>query len=248
MSVKSKWRFIPGDEMADANELIPVPIPRDWEIVKKTVQDLIDLGQDTIQEMIRIWRLEIRLIIKKLKFAQNDLDQAKEWSKKKNLSQKTVQLVSEMQKALDVVKEEKNKINRKIRKLSGMKELAEKKPSYPAFRSPKYFNKGEKVIYFLGMIRKAVKILVKQDFVSGTVVSRFHDDGMVIIRCDKQIHNVKHLRGYGINCGRDNIDFMHDWEFEYLLVHPEFAKIWSSDNQKFIKALAREAIARSKKK
>jgi hypothetical protein len=148
---------------------------------------------------------------------------------------------------------QKRDVDRMIKELLKLEKRAEKKPALPDHRPHDWFNIDDLVICFVG---KWEDCLLDTPFTTAKVIMGYrHHDGCVSVCYDKKVHSGEYLEGHGGGYGMARPEVMHEWEFEYLLEHPDFASLWSKlgtsrrlenhDPEAFLKAMAHEAITRN---
>lgn len=156
---------------------------------------------------------------------------------------------------LDSLIEKKREADKNIRFLLSLEKQAEKKPAMPYFRPQEWFNEGDSVV---GYIEDLEGRIVKDAFVSGKIVNGYrHGDGTIFVCYDRRIHTGSNLGGYGTAISATSSAVMHEWEFEYLLEHPEFARTWAKKGvddpeeghvDQLLNAFAQEAVRRNLEK
>ncbi len=125
---------------------------------------------------------------------------------------------------------EKRQADRSIRRLLALEKRAEKKPVLPAHRPYDWFDCGDRVICYVGASEGR---LVAVNFAEATVICGFrHREGVVSVRYDELLHTGSDLEGYGGWTGISRPEVMHKWELNYLIGHPDFAALWSTQGVK----------------
>ena len=143
----------------------------------------------------------------------------------------------------------KRQMDEKIKLLLTLEKKAEKKPPMPVCRSFEWFDLDDVVNCY---VEQWESCIVADDFLSAKVINGCHSgDGSVWVCFDKRVSTDKYLNGAGSDYGFQRPEVMHEWEFAYLLEHPDFASIWAQggissfvhdfDADKFLAALARHA-------
>ena len=118
--------------------------------------------------------------------------------------------------------EEKQKIEDKINILLSLSEQAEEKPAFPLYRQKDWFKAGDPVVSC---------IVYKDDFLMHAVlfyeawVDKDHCDKSCVIPVRYKSNNAPKKKDV---YGDWRAEIMLVWEFEYLLEHPDFAKIWAT--------------------
>jgi hypothetical protein len=152
--------------------------------------------------------------------------------------------------------EEKRLTDRKIKLLLRLEDLAEKKPVFSNQRPHDWFNVNDDVICYVG---NREEWICSDQFATAKIIPGYrHHDGCVSVRFDKRVHANPFLEGHGAGYGMSRPEVMHLWEFEYLLEHPDFAKLWATkgvspeledyDSGLFLLVLSQEMMRRSIKK
>ena len=114
----------------------------------------------------------------------------------------------------------------KIDLLKRLSEKAEKKPALPDHRPCTWFNIDDPIVCFVGKWKE--KINQSLLFAKGKVIMGYrHHDGCVSVCFDEKVHAGEYLDGHGGGYGMSRPEIMHEWEFEYLLKHPDFAEVWA---------------------
>jgi hypothetical protein len=156
-------------------------------------------------------------------------------------------------KKRDQVIREKKTTDVKIKKLLKLEEEAEKKPAMPGARPHDWYNINDSVVCYVG---EWEEILTDEQFSTAKVISGYrHHDGCVSVCFDKKIHNGDYLDGHGSGYGMSRPEVMHQWEYEYMLTHLDFAKLWAMKGtsgslekfnpERFLLALSNEAMKKS---
>jgi len=103
---------------------------------------------------------------------------------------------------------------------------ADEKPALPDRRPHDWFDIGDPVVCYIGAW-EGNKKLVKHDIAVAAVIDGYrHHDGCVSVCYDEKIHDGDYLDGRGGGYGMSRPEVMHQWEFEYLREHPDFARLW----------------------
>jgi len=103
---------------------------------------------------------------------------------------------------------------------------AEEKPALPDRRPSDWFDIGDPLVCYVGAW-KGNKKLTEADIAVATVIEGYrHHDGCVSVCYDEKIHDGEYLEGRGGGYGMSRPEIMHQWEFEYLCEHPDFARLW----------------------
>jgi hypothetical protein len=143
-------------------------------------------------------------------------------------------------------------IDKKIKTLLVLEKRAQEKPVLPRYRPDEWFKAGDKIVCFIGNLPERI---VPQHFASAVITGNRGYGDSHILCCDERVHSGKALDGRAVYFSTCRPDVMRDWEFEYLLEHPDFAQFWSSEvstgtlgdnwsQNDFLAALAEESANR----
>ncbi len=159
------------------------------------------------------------------------------------------QIRAELKKSLGELVEQKKDIDNKIKSLLSIERAAEKKPVVPPYRPHNWFKIGDEVVCRLG---GPEKLIIPEQFIVGKMMGEY--ECYISVCHYERVYAGPNLEGYGLDYNRYSPDIMNIWEYEYLLAHPEFAKIWAKtceikdfDSDEFLKALISEPIEIHKK-
>jgi len=115
---------------------------------------------------------------------------------------------------------EKKLIESKIRFLIGLRNQAEIKPVLPRLRRGRWFNVDDPVMCFISRYKTRS---LDDNWVSGKANKGYrYKDGGISVVFDKDDQRAETDDSY---CIYDPI-VAHQWEFDYLIEHPDFAKFW----------------------
>ncbi|MBI2420774.1 MAG: hypothetical protein HYV38_01690 [Candidatus Levybacteria bacterium] len=118
---------------------------------------------------------------------------------------------------------EKREIDRKIRFLLNLSRRAEEKPILPHLRTREWFELRDPIVYYVGHMQRTIP----EAWVSGWVVrGQGVQTGKIRIYSDTRFHTGPLADGHAYDIGYLDLSIMHAWEHEYLLEHPDFARIW----------------------
>lgn len=142
---------------------------------------------------------------------------------------------------------EKRQADFNIGALLSLEDRAAEKPALPDRRPHDWFNVDDPVVCYIGKWQERI---VKDQFATAKVINGYrHHDGCVSVCFDQRVHSGEYLEGRGSGYGMARPEVMHKWEFEYLLKHPDFARLWATqgvgkhldgfDSKKFLAVLAK---------
>jgi hypothetical protein len=105
-----------------------------------------------------------------------------------------------------------------------------KRPYLLSLRPYDQFNIGNKAICYIGDVKQRAdgpKLITDKLFITGKVIDGYrHHDGCVSMRADEPWHDGDYLEGRGTGWGWGRADFMLKSEYDYLISHPDFLKLW----------------------
>lgn len=124
----------------------------------------------------------------------------------------------------------KRKADAAIKMLRVLEGQAEAKPIFPSWRPFDHFNLEHPIVLFLASWENAI---VPDLFVRGVVIPGWrHHDGCVSFYTEKKIHNGANMDGHGGGGALSQSTIMEEWEFNYLVANPDFARIWLKSAEK----------------
>ena len=150
--------------------------------------------------------------------------------------------------------EEKRQTDKKIKFLPTLEKRAEKKPAMSNHRPHDWLKVDDSVVCYVGDWKKRI---VRDNFATAKVIGidiykSYRYCGFILVRYDERMHTGEYLEGHGNYFFTADPEMMHEWEFEYLLGHPDFASFWLRNGtseghnvKRFLGAFAREAVRRS---
>lgn len=197
--------------MLNLNEVIPPPFE---DCVKvKSQEDIVFLGFENLSYFQSRWKHRQKIELKELAKLKNELAKLEETPALPN---------EELQRMFDErIENIKNKVAEQQAEVDRIEEIinlisaamliaAKSKPIFPSLRKNDYFEEGEFVVFF--------------DSSDG----KFYN-AVVVATANVQLNHpmVVYVRnGRALPCGKHYPPLMKTAEFEYLLTHPNYLKVW----------------------
>jgi len=219
-------------------------VPSHWNVTIKTEKDIIFLGSLMIRLLIQTWRRTGKTLSSRIKPVDRRI---------RSIHNRRIR-AAKRERMIHLLILDKSAVDAKIRLLVALEKRAEKKPFFPGLRSSEWFHLEDSVVCY---IRNVTERILTNDFVAAQVINGYmHHEGRVSVQFDARVHHEQWLDGRGFRFGVSRPEIMHEWEFEYLLTHPDFAALWANegassssleayDADQFLASLAREAERRS---
>ena len=112
------------------------------------------------------------------------------------------------------------RIESEIAFLRRLESLAEKKPLLPEFREPRFFKTGNRVVCFLDNVPDKN---TEKDFAAGRISK---DNPYPVVRFDEAVRKGRNREKRSMSFLPYGPNILREWEFRYLVDHPDFAKVW----------------------
>ena len=117
--------------------------------------------------------------------------------------------------------------------LTAMKQ-AESKPLFATTRSDRWFNDGDEVVCFTQDDGNG-GLLKKNAFVTGKVVAGCkHHEGYVSVLANEKVHTGDNQDGRGLSFATRDPRIMKVREYNYLKSHPDYLKMWITNQSTLI--------------
>jgi hypothetical protein len=210
----------------------------------ETDEELAFYGINTIRHLIKCWKQE-------QDGCSWDIDEL-QIDKEKAVARKDLRSLSELEDRERKAIERKSQLAKKVRYLEEISKIAEKKPALPSQRPDKWFSKDDDIMWCAAIIGAPVlaydyEFTYDYEIIRGRI---FHCWGSSLDVTPDEFDLIYKICS---NHCQDNLSpyVMHCWEYEYLLAHEDFRKLWlydatwmmgDPDKEKFVKCFENEVF------
>lgn len=133
-----------------------------------------------------------------------------------------------------LLQEESEGLYKSIDTVMAAMKQAESKPLFATIRSDRWFNVGDEVVCFIQDDGDEA-LLKKNTFITGKVVSGCkHHEGCVSVLANEKVHTGDNQDGHGLSFTTRDPRIMKIEEYNYLKNHPDYLKMWITNQSTLI--------------
>ena len=133
-----------------------------------------------------------------------------------------------------LLQEESEGLYKSIDTVMAAMKQAESKPLFATIRSDRWFNVGDEVVCFIQDDGDEA-LLKKNTFITGKVVAGCKQhEGYVSILANEKVHTGDNQDGHGLSFAARDPRIMKVREYNYLKSHPDYLKMWITNQSTLI--------------